>query len=340
MGALTLADEARREVLRVTMRARWLRPVLLDRSRRLHLVTACSGVATLALALWQPVGALFISTALLGVPHLVATLRHTAVVRPASRVSTGLALLVLGLSGLTLAGLGVRGQLEAVLALTFLGPAWEARGRPMLLLAIVGGAALALQAPLIAVAVVAQGHALSSLLFAGVAARERHLRFWWPAIGFIVLSVLAVAGVLDPLLNDRPWVPPGAFESILSEVQSSAGGAGGHWLQRAVFIYALGQGLHLAVWLRVMPELDRPTPNPSPFRQQWSRLRADLGPALWPAVLGAVIVAPLLLVDGGVGRTAYFALSFFHVGFEASALMRLSTARPPQSCHACDTTQT
>ena len=76
-----------------------------------------------------------------------------------------------------------------------------------------------------------------------------------------------------------------------------------------------------------MPEIDRPTSNPKPFRHQLASLRADLGAWCWPAVALGVITAGAMLWGQGAGRQVYFTLSFFHVGLEASGLIALFRPR-------------
>jgi hypothetical protein len=39
-------------------------------------------------------------------------------------------------------------------------------------------------------------------------------------------------------------------------------GAGAAVFHRALFLYAFGQSLHFAVWLRLLPDVDRPSPTP------------------------------------------------------------------------------
>ena len=132
-------------------------------------------------------------------------------------------------------------------------------------------------------------------------------------------------------MSDTPWVPERAFQSILDELQLIGAGAGPVWLKRTVFIYALGQSLHYAVWLRLMPEVDRSTANPKPFAVQLASLRMDLGRWFWPALTIAALAAPAMLLGQGAARQLYFTLSFFHVGLEAAGLLALTRiGRGPQ----------
>ncbi|MDP1826050.1 MAG: hypothetical protein Q8L48_22485 [Archangium sp.] len=322
MAALIeLADVARTESYRLVMRVAPLRALLLHRQHRLTLLAAGSFVVSTALALREPIFSLFFGAAVLGVPHLIAGVRHQAVKRRLSRVTRACAIGSLAVALLLVSGNGGTWCWPVLMALLGAGLISESRALTAL---PVSAATIAMAAfPGMAMLTITHLHAVSSLTYAAKAARLRGLSLWPLLAWFTTLTLLALAGVLDPLMADTPWVPARAFQSILDEVQLTAAGAGPAWLKRAVFIYALGQSLHYAVWLRLMPEVDRPTPNPKPFRAQLAALRADLGGWLWPAVLLAAIVLPAMLLGQGAARQLYFTLSFFHVGLEAAGLMAL-----------------
>ncbi len=99
-------------------------------------------------------------------------------------------------------------------------------------------------------------------------------------------------------------------------------GAGAMALRRALFLYAFGQALHFAIWLRLVPEVERAAPLPHPFRRALALFEADFGRWARPLLVACVLATPLLLLGGGAAREAYFALGYFHVGLEAAALAR------------------
>lgn len=326
MAALIdLADLARSESYRLVMRVAPLRTVLLHRQRRLTLLAAGAFVVSTVLALREPIFSLFFGAAVLGVPHLVAGIRHQAVRRRLSLVTRACAIASLAIALVLVSGNGGAWGWPVLMALFGAGLISEARAVTSL---PISAATIAMAAfPGMAMLAITHLHAVSSMAYAARAARLQGLTLWPLLAGFAAVTALALAGLLDPLMAESPWVPARAFQSILDEVQLTAAGAGPLWLKRAVFIYALGQSLHYAVWLRLMPEVDRPTPNPKPFRAQLASLRADLGAWLWPAVsLAALALLAMLLGQGGA-RQLYFTLSFFHVGLEAAGLAALSRSK-------------
>jgi len=97
---------------------------------------------------------------------------------------------------------------------------------------------------------------------------------------------------------------------------------------RGLFLYAFGQSLHFAVWLRLMPEVDRPARVPKPLRRALAEFRMDFGRWAWPLLAVAAVSVVLLFAGGGPAREAYFALTYFHVGLEAAALARRAAVGP------------
>ena len=318
---IALADAARSSTFRLAMRVGPLRVVLLDRQHRLTALSTGSFLLAAALSLREPLFSLFVGAAVLGVPHLIAGVRHQAVRRRLSPVTRACALASLGVGLVLVSGGGGAWTWPVLMALLGAGLIAESRVAWALPISAVtiGMAAL----PGVAMLALTHLHAVGSLGYAAKAARQRGLTLWPLLAGFGILTGLALVGALDPLMAQTPWVPERAFQSILDEVQLSGFGAGPLWLKRAVFIYALGQSLHYAVWLRLMPEVDRRTPSSKPFRVQLASLRADLGGWWWPGVLVSALALLAMLLGQGGARQLYFALSFFHVGLEAAGLVAL-----------------
>ena len=320
---IALADRARAATYRVAMKSQPLKAVLLHRQHRLELLAGGTLLISVLLALRQPIASLFFGAAVLGVPHLLSGFRHIGVQRRLSQVTIGCALLALWTGIALVTGKGGAWAWPCLAALFSFGAFWES-GRGPLSAVFFGALALAMAlAPGTSMLLVTHLHAVSSLVFLGRAGKLRGLGTWSLLVGFVVFSGLALSGALDGAMSDEPWVPARAFESILGEIQVTAFGAGPQWLQRAVFVYALGQALHYAVWLRLMPEVDRSTPVPKPFRVQLASWRADLGRWWWPSVALVVVAGLAMLLGAGAARQLYFTLSFFHVGLEAAALVSL-----------------
>jgi len=165
-----------------------------------------------------------------------------------------------------------------------------------------------------------------------VEARRRRLphRLFVGAAVAVMIAVLA--GALDGAMAATFLAPRGAAGSIVREAVGVAGQSAS-WavFHRGLFLYAFGQSLHFAVWLRLMPEVDRPTRVPKPLRRALADFRADFGGWALPLLALAGLSVVLLFAGGGPAREAYFALTYFHVGLEAAALARRVAVRPSAS---------
>jgi len=327
VAVATLLDGVRRPLLRAVVRVEPARRIFVARNERV-LAGALAAVATsFAVAAWQPLVALWLGAALFGVPHVVSGLRHVGVRErpaPATCVFIALAVVVgavelLG-SGTRLADAAVRAYvvLFAAAALVELG----AR-RWLVGTAIVAAAALALESPRLTLIALAHLHGLGAVAWFTRRARARGVVVW-PFVAAVALVMLGGAlGAFDRLWPATLWAPRSAAASIAAEAAGSAlGNASATALHRALFLYAFGQALHFVIWLRLVPELDRPSKTPQTFRRALAGFEADFGRAARPLLVACVVAAPLLLAGGGPAREAYFALTYFHVGLEAAALAR------------------
>lgn len=100
------------------------------------------------------------------------------------------------------------------------------------------------------------------------------------------------------------------------------------WL---VQLFAFTQAVHYFVWLRLIPEQDRPRPTPRSWRGSLRALVKDLG---WPLVLcftGATIFIFVWgVIDAEVARVGYLRAVLFHGHLEvvAAALLWVGGRRP------------
>lgn len=307
------------------MRIAPLRRIFVDRRRRVAVGGVVAVAVAFVLAAWQPLVSLWLGAALFGVPHVVAGARQIAVrdgVSPFTRVACFVAL-----------GVGVAQicgaddwAVRAYVVLFAAAVAVELRARHAPLVAL--AAAVAMIQPRATLVVFAHLHGLSSVGYFAVRARRRGVPFWPLLVATALVLIGGAAGAFDRLWAATLWAPRSAAGSIVAE---AAGAIGLHpsaiALRRALFLYAFGQALHFAVWLRLVPDVDRAAPLPQTFARALSLLRADLGRLATPAIALSVAAAPLILVGGGAAREAYFALTYFHVGLEAAGLARLSRGR-------------
>jgi hypothetical protein len=330
-AAAGAADRVRNAVLRQVCALRALRPVLVDRGRRLAAMQAVAVLSAAFLALRAPLVSLWLGAAVFGVPHLLAGVRAVAVRRRSSRVALVCAVLGLGVGAAQIAGAG-DSALRAFVLLFATALGWEAltaaRRRPWaalaLLAAIVPGVAAAWTAPRLAVVVLAHLHGLGALLYFGITARGRRLPVWPLFAGVAVVTVAAIGGLLDGLMASTLYAPRSASGSIVAEaITAGLPHPTAVVFHRALFVYAFGQSLHFAAWLRLLPDVERISPTPKTFRRALADFRADFGRFATPLLVLTVAAILLLLLGGGRARETYFALSYFHVGLEGAALAGL-----------------
>jgi hypothetical protein len=285
-------------------------------------VVACSLLATLVSPFWL----LALGPVVLGVPHLVADLRYL-VFRPGLHHRRAMWLPV-GVP-LLLAGVGFHSVTSglvacAAMALLARGPA----GRKAAALGVTG----------ILVAGAAAAGQAAGLVFA-------HLHnflavfLWWcwrPRSGgrqltvlllFLGASLLLMAGWLEPWARGLAWQPeglgPGYHLSFL------APGMAEPWALRLVLLFAFAQSVHYGVWLRLIPEDDRPQATPRTFQASARALLADLGlPVLAGAVLVAAGIALWSVLDLAAARESYLRMALFHGYLELVAATWLFIERP------------
>ena len=321
VAVAALLDGARRPLLRAIVRVEPARRVFVVRERRV-LAGALVAVATsFAVAVWQPLVALWLGAALFGVPHVVSGLRHVAVrerLRAPTRILVALAVVV---GVVELCGSGTRiadGAVRAYVLLFAAAILVELRGRAVASLAVVALAALGLVAPRLTLIALAHLHGLGAVAWLARRARERGVVVWPFVVAVCVVFVAGALGAFDALWAARLWAPRSAAGSIVAEAAGST--VDGALLHRALFLYAFGQALHFAIWLRLVPDLERPSKTPHSFRHALARFEADFGRAARPLLVACIAAAPLIIWGGGAAREAYFALTYFHVGLEAAAL--------------------
>jgi hypothetical protein len=152
--------------------------------------------------------------------------------------------------------------------------------------------------------------------------RPRWTRLHWiPLALFAAASVALLAGAAAPILR---WTgglhAPGAGTSLHEHLAALAPFARPSLGARLVLLFAFAQAVHYAVWLRLVPEEDRPRPAPRTFAGSYRALRADFGlaPLLVAAALSAA-VAVWACVDLSGARTGYLRFASFHGQLELAA---------------------
>ena len=317
-------------------RLRWLLLKLLGplakplvRRRALRVMAAgCAVVGfSLAATLISPFWLLALGPVVLGVPHLVADVRYL-VLRPGLHrridlwLPVGIPLLLAGTSRFSMtSGLAAC----AAMALLARGP-WS---RKLIALALIGtlmGAAWGV------------GDA-AALVFAHVH-NFIAVMLWWcwrPRSGqrrqavvpvlFLTASAMIMIGWLEPWARGFAWQPaglgPGYHLSFL------APGIAEPWALRLVLLFTFAQSVHYGVWLRLIPEDDRPQETPRTFRASARALMADVGtPLMVFVILLALGIALWAAFDLTAARENYLRMALFHGYLELIAASWLFVERP------------
>jgi len=324
VAAAALLDGARRPLVRALVRIEPARRVFVVRERRVLAGALVAVAMSFAVAAWQPLIALWLGAALFGVPHVVSGIRHVAVREPLAPATRVLVLLAVVVGAVELCASGTRIADGAVRAYVLLFAAAIVvelgAGQALARVAVLEESALALVSPRLTLIVLAHVHGLGAVAWFVRRARARGVVVW-PFVTAVVLVFAAGAlGAFDALSATTLWAPRSAAASIVAEAAGTT--VDGVLLRRALFLYAFGQALHFAVWLRLVPDLERPSKLPQTFRRALALFEADFGRAARALLVVCVASAPLILWGGGAAREAYFALTYFHVGLEAAALAR------------------
>jgi hypothetical protein len=162
--------------------------------------------------------------------------------------------------------------------------------------------------------------------------------FWRPrthwSAGLIPLlfaaAVVALgAGWLEPLGGAWSWFPGGM--SIESHAEVLGPGLSVEAAGRLVVLFAFAQAVHYGIWLRLIPEDDRPRETPRTFAATLRALEADVGRAvLWGSVAVAAGVALWAVLDLAAARIGYLRMALFHGYLEliACALLFVEGRKP------------
>lgn len=317
-GLLDAADSLRRWGL-TALGGPFARAVLTDRDKR----AAFFGCLLITVAFFStsmfPVVMLVLGPIVYGIPHVLADLRYL-VARPGlHRRPLVLAAMAIGILAAGL-GFGVRGGLAgAALALCVARTSWTRR--IIGLVCIAGLFALAQHSPLMADLAFAHLHNFVGVLL-WWAWRPRQTRLHLLPLGlFAIGSVALLAGWATPLHDftkglEAPWTGLRMFDFCQSLTPSPFDPNS----VRLVLLYAFAQATHYVVWLRLVPEDDRPRKSPRSYGQSFRALTADLGALLlWVSVIGALGLIGWAVVAPGAARDGYLRLAFFHGHLELAA---------------------
>ena len=312
-GLIGRADALRSGLLRPWGTA--LRPLLLSRDRRVAWLGALGICLAFAIACGFPLWSLALGPVLLGVPHVLADVRYL-VVRPGLHRRWPLVALV----GLPLLWAAVDPRVEVGL-LAAAGAVLAARGATWRKAALLGVVALGFLAAWHHSAVAQLGllHLHNAVALVLWWAWRKRTRAAWVIPFLALLGTAAIfLGAAEPVLTlTGGWSAPATGQTLGGEVEAHAPFDGPVLSLRLLLAFVFLQAVHYLVWLRLVPEDDRPRPAPRPFAASWRALREDFG--LWPLVavgLGALAIALWGVMDLTAARDGYLRLAAFHVYLE------------------------
>lgn len=307
---LAPADALRARLYRLL--APWAGPLFADRARRVAWIGAIQVMLTFLLTLAAPLWMLALGPILVGVPHLVSDARYL-VVRPGLHRRTLLALLCGAPLLATCLGAGPAVGLLALLpAILGARGSWLRKAPMLALWAGLSGLALGF-GPLFQLAF-AHLHNVVAVALWWWAWRERHARAWAVPLLAAAGTVALLAGTAEPVLTALgAWTAPWTDTSFTEHMKALAPRAPPVLALRLVLAFAFLQSVHYGIWLRLVPEDDRPRAAPRPWRATWRALVEDFG--VVPLVIfGALAlgIAAWAVVDLTQARLGYLRLAVFH----------------------------
>lgn len=307
------------------LRARFLRALgkpVIPLVRRRDLRVLVVGSATMLMAYWltllSPFWLLALGPIIWGIPHLVADLRYL-VVRPGAHRRWWM----VALAGppLVLAACGyypmITGLLAAAGAALGASGTWWRKG--LVLLVVAGLILVSLDLGSTAMLIFAHAHNGIAVLLWWCWRPRRQTWEWVPILLFLALGGSIYGGWVGPSEGALAGGPPDLLAA--QHLATLAPGWEAPWGMRLVLLYAFAQTVHYGMWLRLIPEDDRPQETPRPLAGSLRALIADFGPVLFGlAVLAAGAIAIWGLLDLVAARSGYLRLALFHGFLELAAL--------------------
>lgn len=311
---------------------RLARPLVRDRRLRVAVAGLSLMSFSFALVLVAPLWVLALGPVLLGVPHLAADWRYLVARpglhrRPALWLFCGVPVAAAALGGGLLYGL--LASLGALLV-----------ARASLWRRMLGALCLApflywawWEGPF---ANLAFAH-LHNFIAVGLWLwwRPRGGRLYvWPLAFFLFAQVSLLLGAWDSTINffgglqtPRAGIDPGWMSAAYAPSASPEMAA------RLLLAFAFAQAVHYSVWLRLIPEYDRPQETPRSFRASFRALVADLGgPVLFAVVLVSLAIIAWGWIDLAQARDGYLSLALFHGHLELAVLALFWAEKGPRAC--------
>ena len=318
------ADEIRSRLLRLLgpSAARWFR----DRARRVAWVGLLSVGLSLVVTAVAPLWSLALSPVLLGVPHVLSDVRYL-VVRPGLHRHLWVMLLAGAPLLLTSLGFGPAYGLLAMLPMILSAKRASAFRTAALISVWLGLTAAALRFDLAFQLIFLHLHNALAVLIWWLWRPRTDGRAWWLPSAVLLGVVAILAGLTDPVVSlFHGWASPGSGTSFEEFVETTTPLANNTMGIRMVLVFAFLQSVHYVMWLRLIPEDDRPRVAPQRFSTSAQRLISELGlPAVTLISALALGIALWGWVDLSQARLGYLRVAAFHGYLELAVLARWLT---------------
>jgi len=300
-----------------------VRGVIADRRTRLAIGAVVALIAALAVSLVAP-GAWFLwGPLVLGVPHVLADARYL-VLSPYRRIALRRrdAALIGGLVALAVAGAPWLGA-AVVLGAILLTPAADPRRRAVAFAAALGLACIAWSSPEITSYAVMHAHNLVALVVLIALAGHRRVG-WGLAGGALAITALILSGAFDAVLPVR------ALDELADYLLPAATPWSTAACARVALSFVFLQGVHYAVWLRLIPAALRPHGGLRGFGASLRALERDVTAPILALVAVAALALPVLALvgarDAQTLRDLYVQLAGGHAYLELAVLARWAIA--------------
>ena len=311
-------DYLRSSVLRRALKFSTLRRVYSDRTKRITLQFVVGTLLTSLLVLAFPVIAFYLGPLLLGIPHLLASLRFSNQNRTTSSALVP-KLLKLTLAVLLLESLGLALHLETQFLpelLAVCGTVWIVSGKWELtaLVGILLGVSQN-RFPLGFALILLIGHNFVAFIFwfkacSNSAQRASVLKC------LIILLTVSVLVILAPTNSEK--LSRLLFTGLESEFLKSA----------VLKLFLLSQAAHYFIWLKAIPEYQSSAETPAPFSTTFKNIKSELGPNSVSIclILLLAILSITLASDFEEARQFYILISSFHGLCEIGILLASLTS--------------
>lgn len=321
-------DAIRRQCLAACLP--WIRPLILSREKRITVSALLLMTVALTFAMSFPLWVLALGPIIWGVPHVIGDIRYL-VLRPGHHrrialvVGAGIPLALAGflnyhawLYRVCRSAFAI-GLIGAIIALLVSRTSWRKRVVGTLVLGACS--VTAYQYGYYADLLFAHAHNLIAVGLWWVWSRRNDNIHWLPLAFFGLACMGLLVGIADPILQATgglSWAPhKGELNYYLSTL---APPFSPHWGIRIVLLFTFAQSVHYMVWVRLIPEEDRPQATPRTFAASYRALKADFGaiPLLLAALFALAIVA-WAISDLMAARIGYLRLAIFHGHLEVIA---------------------